>query len=625
VSISFREFLKQYQLTLLELIPVSVITLATRISPTTTKEEFYQSTYDAVYKELTASINRFTGAKLDYRCIFDEFSASRDIPFSDRFEPNPEVATDTFQVFCRLRRTLENRIVFPSIGLKTVGGVVAESFWKEYYRFGCTFKHEPSFEPPDQVTPRDCLKLYEITGGYLEGPVEVRTAWKYSQISPRVYFARGGSVLPTSQYIQPIINTIIDAFPETHRINRFSAPPSVLQSSDVEVIYDYSSFTSTLDYVVGFVDSLAHFFRGTLITIIDVRDGPLQVDLGELLHEYNQSCNMYASFDIDRVSRHWTDDGSIILQHTCGMLGVEGNIFLATLLHGIHLRFISGLNRSRCVGDDARLHYHTGSGVLPKDERILLLWKLTGIGDMNEDKLAVFEEGKDPVMQAYRYVKRPIERDHDLMLEGLLFDIPSLIPLFDMADPYHTLLPSKTHPCRQTFKSIIRLLRILRLHNISLKTNEEGISVLSKHVKFLVNEIRRVDPESVHSPFAKSDIRTNYRLPSVKEWGLIDYDEWVMDGLGYETEVRFLKWGGAEDEECDGRAGSVMIRESNARRSFLEKLGYLQREDLYDYVSIRQFGLEVMREYLKGNYTAVCRFTVIEDIPLWYNLIPGVL
>jgi len=624
VVMSIRSFLSSYIEPFLHPVSASIISLATRISPTTTQEEYESLLLSSVSKELSAAITTFPYSKLDYRCILSDYPEHRYLSFSERLPPDPEVSADTYQVLSKLRKSLSGMLIFPSIGRKTVGDKVAASFWEEYYRHGCTFKHDGRFDPEESVTTRDCLKLYEETGGYVNGPVEVRTAWKYAQIEPRVYYARGGDVVPSSQFIQPVINRIIDAFPEVHRKNRFSPPDSLISDTDVEIIYDYASFTSSLDAVVEFVDQLSNFFRGTIITIVDVVDGLKQIDLGELFHEYNRDCNKHPDFDITKVVKTWMSDAPL-LQHTCGMLGVEGNIFLATLLHGIHLRFVAGLHRSRCVGDDARLHFVTPFGQLPQLEFEYLVWMLSSIGDINSSKVAIFDTDSEPEMQAYRYIKRPLHRDRQIMIEGVLFDIPSLIPLFAMEDRFHTILPTATHPCRATFKSIIRILRILKLHNISMETDQAGISMIADHIQFLVKEIRRLDPKGEHSPFAKSDIHTQYRLPSVKDWGIIDYEDWILDELAYDQEVRFLKQGGEESNYCDGLCGSEMVRESNARRSFLEKMGYLVREDLFDLVSIAQIGMDEMKIYLLGNYRTVCRFRVVEDIPSWYSLIPDTL
>jgi hypothetical protein len=625
-TMTLKDLIVEYQPVFLQPLYCSIIALAVRISPNTTSEEYDAVLRESVHKEVSAAVNRFQGARLDFRCIFSSELHMREVPFSDRMAPNPEVASDTYSIFSRLRSSLSSMRILPSFGVKTVGTRVADAFWESYIQAGSTFKHAVEDHKRDLVSCGDCLRLYAETGGYVGGPVEVRTAWKYNQIGPRVYYARGGTVLPISQYLQPIVNRIIDAFPETHRKNRFAPPQDPLDPEDVEVIYDYSSFTSTLEQVVEFVRWLSIFFRGTTVVLIDVEHGPVEWDLGELFAAYNQECNEYADFDATRVFPTMDIDSHPVLQHTCGMLGVEGNIFLATLLHGIHLRFVSGLRRSRCVGDDARLHHRTIDGHLSNEERTLLGWIVRGIGESNDSKFGIFESDVDPELQAYRYVKRPIRRDHDIMLEGLLIDIPSLIPLFRLHDRFHTLTPSAVHPCRQSFRSIIRLLRVLKLHSLTMDTDKEGVEAVASHVHHLTREMRRQDPDGSYAPLARSGIHTGYGLPRVDDWGRVDYEDWVMGSLGYVEVVRFLKRGGGDEEgTCDGRVGSEMIRQTSAARSLMVKLGYLEKEELFDEVSLALIGPDEMREYVDGDYRAVCRYRVVQEVPAWYHLVPYAL
>jgi hypothetical protein len=68
-----------------------------------------------------------------------------------------------------------------------------------------------------------------------------------------------------------------------------------------------------------------------------------------------------------------------------------------------------------------------------------------------------------------------------------------------------------------------------------------------------------------------------------------------------------------------------MIKEVSKARGFLEKMGYLSRENLFDEVSLEEIGYHEMREYLVGTYRSVCKFTIIETIPPWYSMIPGAL
>jgi hypothetical protein len=605
-----------YSESFLDHLHCSIIAHALRIAPGIDEEDYHDLYLRTVSKELNAAVNTFDHASLDFRCIFSASASDRSFPICERLPPSEEVASDTYVRFIDLRSKLHGRLFFPRGGNKTVGEEVAHSFWESYSASGCTFMHEKD-DISHGVTTGDCLRLYNETGGFVTGPVEVRSSWKYSQITPRVYYARGGYVQQASHYIQPIINTIIDEFPEVHRTNRFSPPEQPLADDDVEFIYDYASFTSKLDAVVPFVDGLSQFFNGTIVHLLDPRAGIVPYDLGLLFADYNRICNQYQQFDISRLSI----SEERIFEHTCGMLGIDGNIFIATLLHGIYLRFIVGLSRSKCVGDDARAHYRTLDGTLSKEDKEYLVWMLEGIGEMNIDKLFAFEFGSDPQSQVYRYVKRPFYRDIDIMIQGLLLTLPSQIPIVGALDSYHTVIPSSTHPCRNVFKQLVRFIDTLYIHRVRIENGDCGEThPILVHLSYLVRLMRELDPEGRYSEFGRSSLRTHYRLPPYDLIGWISYTDWYLETIDYFEEVRFPKYGGSEEEgSCDGRSGSVMIREQSKCRSFLCKLGYMEEEMMYDMASMNTVGIDMFRILMEGNYRPVCKYLIVNDIPVWYT------
>lgn len=620
VQMPLLDIIHLYSDVFLQHLTCSVIAQGLRIAPGISLEDYHQMYLSTVAKELTASVNIFHHAPLDFRTIFSSDASHRSLQFSARIPPSEEVASDTYQLFAGLRSKLSNRIVFPRGGSKTVGRQVASRFWEIYHGYSLDFKHDGTGTTElDQVTVDDCLRMYQATGGYPDGPVEVRSSWKYSQITPRVYYARGGDVQGPAQYMQEIVNILIDEFPEVHRLNRFSPPPGYLSDDDVEIIYDYSSFTSTLDAVVPFVHSLSEFFAGVNICLIDPVMGVVNADLGLLFSEYNRVCNQYANFDISRLSLVSEDEA--IFQHTCGMLGIEGNIFLATLLHGLHLRFICGLDRSRCVGDDARFHHRTVDGTLSFDDRYYAFWMLEGIGDLNLEKLKAFEARADPELQSYRYIKRPIHRNQDMMIQGLLLTLPSQIPLIGKLDDFHTVLPTSAHPCRNVFKQIIRFVDTLCIHSqgISEDVDDHSHAILL-HLSYLRRLLRERDPSGDFSEIGRSSAKTHYRIPPYAILGQIKYIDWFVGEIDYYERVRFPKFGGCIEDEgsCDGRAGSIMTRIQSKGRSFLVRMGYLSVEMLYDEFSVSDVGLDMFRELLSGQYSPIMRYTVVRDIPTWY-------
>jgi len=621
VSTSLLDLISMYEDVFLDHLTAAIVSHALRIAPSVEVDDYRTMYLKTVAKELTAAVNRHDHATLDFRSIFSSDASHRSIPLCSRLPPSEEVASDTFIHLCHLRQTLSNKILFPRGGSKTVGKIVAANFWESYNAHGLTFKHDDTKKDEDSVSVDDCLRLYQETGGYPDGPVEVRASWKYSQITPRVYYARGGRVQVAAQYIQEVTNIIIDEFPEVHRIDRFAPPSEPLSDDDVEVIYDYASFTSTLDAVIPFVDELSRFFAGVSVLLVDPVDGLVQSDLGLLFAEYNRVCNAYQKFDISRLSLVEEDT---IFEHTCGMLGVEGNIFIATLLHGIFIRFIAGLRRSKCVGDDGRLHFKTLDGQFSSTDREYLFWMLTSLGSLSEEKIMAFES--HPIAQQnYRYVKRPFYRYGPIMITGLLLALPSQIPLTGALDSFHTVIPSSSHPCRIVFKQIIRFLDTLANHSVMID-REDSSYAIAQHLFYLVRLLRDRDSAGLYSDVGRSNKKSHYRLPPIELWGKTKYVDWFVESISYDELVKFPKFGGAEEEgSCDGRAGSLMLRGQSKARSFLVKMGYLEEEMQYDEYSIETLGLEEITRLLQGQYTPVSRFYVLKDVPVWYNQISRTL
>jgi len=608
------DLVTMYEDTFLDHLSAAIVAHGLRIAPMVDADEHRKIYLETVAKELNSAINTFDHIPLDFRSIFSADASHRSVPLCRRLAPSEEVASDTYIHFCHLRTRLSQMTLFPRGGRKTVGSKVAESFWTSYKAWGLTFKHE-GVGSEDQVTVDDCLRLYLETGGYPTGPVEVRTSWKYSQINPRVYYARGGDVQPAAQYIQEIVNIMVDEFPEVHRLNRFSPPADPMSDVDVEVIYDYASFTSTLDAIIPFVDELSRFFHGTTVYCIDPRKGLVPTDLGDLFAEYNKVCNSYSKFDISRLSL--TEEPDDIFEHTCGMLGVEGNIFLATLLHGIFIRFIAGLRRSKCVGDDGRLHHTTADGQFHATDREYLFWMLASVGSLSLEKIMAFEANPDHD-QVYRYIKRPFYRNDSIMISGLLFSLPSQIPLTGALDSYHTVIPSPTHPCRVVFKQIIRFLDTLANHSVTISSTDDSFAIAA-HLFYLVRLLREKDQDGTYSDIGRSNSRSHYTLPPLALWGKTKYIDWYVNEISYDELVRFPKFGGAEEEgSCDGRAGSMMLRGQSKARSFLARMGYLLEEMQYDEYSIKHIGLEEITRLFEGQYTPVSLYTVLKDVPVWY-------
>jgi hypothetical protein len=212
------------------------------------------------------------------------------------------------------------------------------------------------------------------------------------------------------------------------------------------------------------------------------------------------------------------------------------------------------------------------------------------------------------------------------MISGLLLALPSQIPLTGALDSFHTVLPTKAHPCRNVFKQIIRFLDMMALNSVTIEDADNWSHPIAIHIAVLIRLIREKDPCGDFSDFGRSNKKTHYRLPPVSQWGRTTYIDWFMEEIDYREMLKFPKFGGAEEDgSCDGRVGSSMLRRQSRARSFLVRLGYLSAEVIYDEYSIEMLGVQEIQFLLEGQYTPTMNYVVLKDVPVWYAQIQEAL
>lgn len=391
------------------------------------KEEIEQLLQESVDKELLAAQETHTSEHLDWKSILSPSKSYR--------SNNPLISNTSFdgnlnnRIFERLsatKSTLSRMTIFPDYSNKTIGTraqremqIINEALKEDF--------------PP---TVAGLESLYHRYGIQLDSPTEVRTAFKFGDIRPRVYYARGPAQYYSSRYIQDIFNVLVDALPTTNRYQRFLVSSIRLSIEDMLFIYDFSSFTSTLHEVRQFTEELAQFFEGTSVTVVDSRVGPSRVELSELLRWYNDTCNINPSFDVSDIFGSGREED---LVHNCGMLGVPGNISSCTLLHGIFLMVILMSETCRVVGDDA-----IGAGPKGEKEQIVDLLAIIGVISASKAETWVRDDDDDELTaedNRWHYTKRPIERLDDQILfvdQSVIWPaLGALHPIF--GDAYHTI------------------------------------------------------------------------------------------------------------------------------------------------------------------------------------------
>lgn len=617
-TIQFYEFLSHHMESFLSYTESSIIMHACRIAPGN-PEEVHEAIEKAFVKEFSAAVGkRDIGVTFDFRSILSEDPRDRQIPLSSRLPPMETTAQSIHDSFLRVRQRLAGKIFYPSLGQKTVGLEVQRNFREEYANSGCTFMDDGSRFDWNTISPACLERFYAETGRRVEGPVEMRQAYKYTDLKPRVYYARGGDVLQSSIHIQPIMNQIVDHFPECHRTTRFAPPEDeYLGDHDICLTYDYSSFTSSLDPVVPFVEALSKFFRGTSIFLVDVHKGLLETDLGELFSDYNRECNDGIPFSIERMEAKILSAlnlDSSIYYHTCGMLGVEGNIFIATLLHAIHTRFMAGFGRSKCVGDDARLHLKVNDTTASQGEIEYWQYLLESLGDVEISKSAIFDAVTNPMLQAYNFVKRPIMRAGEFMTLQDTLILPSVVDAFNIDDGLHTVFPSGIPPHVRCFRQICRFISKLTF----VREEIDDMPLLAMYVNPLMHWIRRTDPHG------KDGVRRShgdpYALPPVDKWGFVTYEQWLSEDMLYDELVKLPKFA-SSTPQLVGWVGEVVEGRMTKKVGHLEKLGYVKAELVFEeYGWINSGALFPM--LLSREYDFAYSFTTLLSFPSWYAYLP---
>jgi hypothetical protein len=290
-----------------------------------------------------------------------------------------------------------------------------------------------------KISTEELERWYHKTGEHPEGPVEMRQSWSFSLLVPRTYYANGATTQRHSKHTQPIFNSLLDFFPNTHRRKRFDLRRLPLQPQQTAVVYDYTSFTSLMEEQYYFLNALANFLRGHHVWIVDTFVGPIKVDLGDLIDDYVLYCNDRPEFVLSEPLKEILGMFSdLTLYHECaGMLGVNSNLASCTALHGINLSFITGsVDSNSCVGDDAIGIINLYASGLEVEEgeygttREQALRALQVVGRVAPEKtrfmLPTYEE---PIHDSCRwtYLKRWLERYDQELLLGSFINFPPYV------------------------------------------------------------------------------------------------------------------------------------------------------------------------------------------------------
>lgn len=571
-----------------------LISMACRNIPILNKEEVDELVRASLEKEMRASITRRDTPILNWSTVFNP---SRKIRHSTPLVPgmmySPDISDHVYQSLCRARSILSSMVIYPGYSKKTIGIQGSRNLAR-------ATKDMPDLYPNSTF---GLEKLYHQTGIQITGPTEVRCAFKFNDIRPRIYFSRGPDQHYPSRYIQPIFNVIVDCLPTVHRRGRFDVSGIGICPGEALFIYDLITFTSNLEEIKTFTLQLADFMKGTPVTVFDTLHGMCEVDLGDMLLEYNETCNSYASFDIaDILGEGPLEDAC---QHTCGMLGVPGNISSCTLLHGIFLICVLKHVMARVVGDDA-----IGKSVIEDKED--LVDTLRVIGDIAPEKMEVWESGRDYndidlELDSWHYTKRPIYRLNEaVVVDTRLVVWPSIGALLPQyADMFHTTFKTDAYVLK---RKVANALISFVLQFKDFPASEDEITTIDRWIEWMLESSGLLSYNKVKG---RKVYDKTYVYPiSVRE-GMFE-DEWI-DRVWYHS-YRLPDPTLVENPEKKPRKLEPFVCRGVPILKFARDMEYVWTEQRFRQIFVKD-EVELFRAFLSRTLSSTYTIVVQENCP----------
>jgi hypothetical protein len=568
---------------------------------------------EAIWKEINATKGPDRPQSLDYTCLFASHPDSIHTPLSVYTDAQPTLSTEQRNLMTRWKIELSDKVLLPTIGKKTVGVESSTNFWRQQ---GIPLRDLPNMP---SVSPQELERMYSESGCTVEGPVEVRVAFKFNDLKPRVYYCIGATAYFAARYIHDISDSFQRLFPSTHpsfRHDPLRIDP--LEDDDLLFIYDYTSFTSNLAELKYFLDALSSFCVGTSVRLLDTHFGIVSYDLGQLIREYNTIVNIDSEFDIGPILRVGYP---LILQSAkSGLLGVYGNIVWSLSLHGVHLCHLCGSNdRCNCVGDDAEGRMTKERG---KEAQSRLVSGVRMLGDISEEKMRWWlEDSKEPYRAGHHYIKRPIDRLDGHVWTKPMIDFPSLSLLCDIGSEYHTVpFEDKT---KRTRKFIIQTCRFFDRLNSQFErylSEADGPIIFD----YLRAAYRRLDipPHGAVPGQLTDEKHRSFRdlaIPALRMETLVDWRRVLFDNFGTECCLLLMPMtDDIDDLQYGFKEGDMMNLHSNRILGVLEALGFVERRKARrEMVFNARIQYEVFCSLLDGTLPVSYVYHCLRDSPFW--------
>jgi hypothetical protein len=592
----------------------SFIWMCLRIVPEPDEELAIASWIDGFYKEFHASQTEWRSSQIfNYGELFDQPD-----PYEWISPPWIHRARTIAGRLCNLLDKLPP--IFPKVNrTKSVSRETAELYSQRY----------PGTDL-NQVSTRDLEVHKALHGEEIGGPCEMRIAWKFNDLKPRVYYAQGGHDYHAAKYMKPVAVAIMEAFEvtslknrndPTHALNQYFWPDAWVTT------WDLSSFTtnlSELKYFIYWIARLLEEDQCRPLTLLDYADGYFQCNIWDLLDDYNLKVNVHSEFSIYRILDRFglEEDRTHFRQQNSGMLGVPGNIGLSTALHGVIAAKAVGPEHAVCVGDDAvAISQHA-----PEDAIIPLI---TSLGSIAIEKFAVLQPRGEGFM---KFLKRRLSRsDESGLWLSYLFSIPLFVTIDGTCPPLRTP-PIRFAPRDRVFATVTHIGKLLwDCMEFAYLLEEEADMILlrtflSTAYHFLGLKAKGHMPGQFHRFDQDTSFIMNFAVPPI-DFSLYDprLEDWAEVLFASNSDrifslPRYVPY----QIPIDLYVGAAGECTRHRELKVLEDLGCIDYVDewemleAYSQDNLRRFRLWLKRDKSASGEFRVCTYRVKKDLPRWF-------
>jgi hypothetical protein len=551
---------------------------------------------DSIMKEVHVMDGDTLDPGLDFTPFFGEYEGS----MYPTMDPNPKMAEHVHSCLVSWRNRIATKTHFPSMSNKLVPRLTRA----EMDRFV-----DIMLNPPEVATQGSLEYLNAKYGIQMTGEVEMSQRWYTNGITPRTYYISGANTFFAARHMKDIWNSLADSLEVTNRRSRVIPSRIHVDMHKDAFFYDLSSFTSNMVTQRRFLDQLALWCRGFPVTIMEIGVGEVTVDLGEMIDEYNRTCNWFPRYHQFRDD--WTLNGKV--HGIAGFLGVIGNIASCTFLHGATiLQLVENLDECGCAGDDAVL-------VIEEEERVWGCIPL--LGSIAWEKTFRLSDG--PVVYLKRKTFLSEGKYHSKLVQSRFFQLPSFLWFLRNSIKH-------THPYwRESHKSPAEL-RSLLVSSLGASFNSgarlrssKAFPAIYQFMESFYHKARL--PRSGYIPQYHTASTVGF-IPALESFGSSEYVAETLQA-NYPGWCRLPLREAIIEDEVWARKGLFIRAVGGRETAVLTKMGVLRLVRKPSAIFAGDDGLErIIREYSSSEPTQFI-FEVLED---WvdafgFSGIPGVV